>query len=94
MNLRPQRAAVVAGAFLFCLPLGSGAVRADHHLLKRALQEARCIPASATRVAGEASVTAYEVVCRGAPRNLVVVCDARACRAETADHHDRADDES
>lgn len=72
----------------------SGPERADyHHQLKWALQERRCIPASAETVWSSGPATAFEVTCRGRPRKLVVACDARACRAEEADEHDRGEDE-
>jgi hypothetical protein len=65
----------------------------DHHPLKRALQEARCIPVRTERMADQGSIRAYDVTCQRPPRALVVVCQGRTCRAEPAADHDRDDDE-
>jgi hypothetical protein len=96
--IRTMALAVVATAavapFTVAAIRASGPERVDyHHQLKRALHESRCIPASAETVWSSGPATAFEVTCRGRPRKLVVACDARPCRAEEADEHDRGEDE-
>lgn len=87
------RISAYSGGMVLGLLLATVPAQADHHLLKRALQEARCIPLRVERIPGQSAIVAYAVACLRPPRALVVVCDARACRAEVAEHHDRDDDE-
>lgn len=67
---------------------------ADHHLQKRALQEARCIPASLKQVSGDRDNVVYEARCRGAKeRMLLLVCTASRCVIDDHGSHDTEDED-
>ncbi|WP_407521946.1 hypothetical protein [Methylobacterium oryzisoli] len=59
---------------------------ADHHRLKRALQDARCIARSTTVVERQGALTVYDVTCLGPePDRVLIVCNGRVCRPDDPD---------
>lgn len=68
--------------------------RADHHLQKRALQEARCLPRSVDEISRSNDNVAYLVICSDASaRRLVLVCTPSRCLADPHGEHDDGEDE-
>ena len=77
--------AVVAGML--------GTALADHHLQKRALQEARCMPASMREASRSGGNVAYSVVCDdAASREITLVCTPTRCVADAHSEHSGADE--
>lgn len=81
-----------AAAAMLVAPMPAAA---DHHLVKRALQEARCIPATFRRTDEQGRPSTYTVECRGRPRRtLTLVCTAARCFVDDHRGHERDDEES
>ena len=79
-------------AFALGLIECGAAAAAPHSMVKRGLQEARCIPASLTEAVRAGGRVAYEVTCRGAThRTLVLVCTPTRCFPD--EHGEMAEDE-
>ncbi|WP_053080493.1 hypothetical protein [Methylobacterium variabile] len=69
--------------------LAIGPAQADHHLLKRALQQAGCIARNTTLVLRDGARSVYDVTCLGlSPDRVLVVCTGRVCLTDDPDHHD------
>lgn len=80
-------ACIAAAAAVLVTP-----AKADHHLLKRALQEARCTPREVREIAKDGLNLVYEARCREAgDRVLAVVCTSTRCLA--GDHGRHSPDE-
>lgn len=76
-------------ALLAVLGLSADPAVADHHFVKRALQEARCLPASLTELTRNEGTLVYEARCRGAAgRVLTLVCTPARCVADDHASHD------
>lgn len=61
---------------------------ADHHLQKRALMEARCIPSAIREASRSGANVAYEVVCGdAAARRLTLVCGPSRCSVDAHSEH-------
>ena len=87
--MMPRLALLALGAML-----AVGPAQADHHLLKRALQQAGCIARDTTLVLRDGARTVYDVTCLGRfPDRVLVVCTGRVCLPDDPDHHS-ADDET
>jgi predicted dinucleotide-utilizing enzyme len=72
--------------------VGASPALADHHLVKRALQEARCTPASLKQMDGASGTLVYQAVCSGAAgRVLTIVCTTERCFPD--DHAAHAQDD-
>lgn len=82
-------------AFIVALALlAPSPAKADHHLQKRALQEARCIPASLKQVSGDRDNVVYEARCKGArERMLLLICTASRCVIDDHRSHDPEDED-
>jgi hypothetical protein len=66
---------------------------ADHHLEKRALMEARCIPAEFREAARVGAQVAYEVVCNdAAARRITLVCGPTRCAVDAHSEHSEVDE--
>ena len=64
--------------------------RAEHHLVERALQEARCIPASVRETSRSGGSVTYAAECRDASRRaLTLVCTLSRCFIDDHGAHDR-----
>jgi hypothetical protein len=67
---------------------------ADHHLVKRALQEARCTPASLKQVVGPPGALIYEARCTGpSQRTLTLVCTSKLCFPDDHSAHGPEDED-
>ena len=76
-------AILVATAAVLVTPANAG-----HHLLKRALQEARCTPREVREIAKDGVNLVYEARCREAgDRVLAVVCTSTRCLADDHGRH-------
>lgn len=86
--LRPSSLPFAAlAALLSGLSCASPAL-ADHHRLKRALQDARCIARSTVVVMRQGALTVYDVTCLGpVPDRVLIVCNGRVCRPDDPAHH-------
>ncbi|WP_244424699.1 hypothetical protein [Methylobacterium nodulans] len=73
--------------------LATAPAQADHHLLKRALQQAGCIPRATTQVLRDGARAIYDVTCLGPdPDRVTIVCTGRVCLPDNPDHHDLLDE--
>ncbi|QRE78154.1 hypothetical protein F1D61_32505 (plasmid) [Methylobacterium aquaticum] len=67
--------------------------QADHHQLKRALQDARCIPVKTTVTQHQGTMIIYDVDCLGrSPDRVFVVCNGRVCMSDDPSNHSSDDD--
>jgi hypothetical protein len=74
--------------------IGASPALADHHLVKRALQEARCIPASLKQVEGASNTLTYLAVCTGASKRvLTIVCTSKRCFPDDHAAHGKDDED-
>lgn len=104
--LRVSPAAIVSGsltltamsrgrrAYLLCaaILIFSSAASADHHLVKRALQEARCLPASLREVSRPGPNLVLEARCKGrGDRRITLLCTPARCVMD--DHGSHAPDQ-
>ena len=77
MNPSGQGGLIAVAILLFG---GEAASAAPHSMVKRGLQEARCIPASLVEAVRANGRVAYEVTCSGPyRRTLVLVCTPTRC---------------
>lgn len=61
--------------------------------LKRALQEARCIPASVKEIQASPRRTVYSVTCRGGtPRQFTAICTVTGCFMDAHSEHRDVDE--
>ena len=66
---------------------------ADHHRLKRALQNARCIPMKTVVVQHQGAMIVYDVDCVArSPDRVFVICNVRVCLPDDPDHHNVEDE--
>lgn len=66
---------------------------ADHHLEKRALMEARCIPAEMREASRAGAHVAYEVTCNdAAARRITLVCGPTRCAVDAHAEHSEDDE--
>ncbi len=83
------RTCIAAAAALLAAPAS-----ADHHLLKRALQEARCTPREVREVSNAGGSFVYEARCiEGGNRVLALVCTATRCLADDHGRHSPDDED-
>lgn len=81
----PKTVSALLAGLIWC----GAASAAPHALVKRGLQEARCVPASLVEAIRSRGTIAYEVVCREAPdRKLVLVCTPHRCFPDEHRHDD------
>ena len=79
---------------MLTIPLISTAAMGDHHLVKRALQEAKCIPQSVQTVQGSAPNLVLEASCLGGPeRKVTIVCTRTRCLADDHEAHGPGEDD-
>ncbi|GJD98728.1 MULTISPECIES: hypothetical protein [Methylobacterium] len=86
--MMPRLALLALGAML-----AAGPAQADHHLLKRALQQAGCIARSTSLIQRDGPRTVYDVTCLGStPDRVIVVCTGRICLPDDPRHHGAEDE--
>ncbi|MFE1597275.1 hypothetical protein [Methylobacterium sp. ID0610] len=69
--------------------------QAGHHQLKRALQQAGCIPRATSILLRDGPRSVYDVICLGTtPDRVIIVCTGRLCMPDNPDHHDVLDEDA
>lgn len=67
---------------------------AEHHLVKRALQEANCLPASVDEVSRSGENLVLEARCKGSTnRRLILLCTPVRCAVDDHGRHAPEEDE-
>lgn len=67
---------------------------AEHHLLKRALQEANCLPASVEELSRSGENLVFEARCKGSTnRRLTLLCTPARCAVDDHGRHAPEEDE-
>jgi hypothetical protein len=66
---------------------------ATHHLLKRALQQANCIPHATQQILNDGVRAIYDVTCVGSsPGRVTIVCTSFICLRDSLDMIDELDE--